>query len=225
MSITLQNRSQANATVYGVSSNTYAADADGVITNVNQQDVPSLLASGWRYQTSADNDTATGLPAAGVQIPLLSARNTDGSVIAAAASSGKFGCSITLGTSELLVGEAAESNTKTDDALFEFRIPDNYVAGANLTATVNAAITGTGTPGTKTVQVKAYAKANAGTLGSNIGPGAAVAVTPAGADVAFTITGTNLTPGQMLVLELESVLQETGGTATVTMQVNSLRVG
>lgn len=224
MSITLQNRAMANATVNGPSSNTYVADADGVITNVNQQDVPTLIAGGWRYQTSSDNDTATGLPSAGVQIPLLSARNTDGSVIAAAAASGKFGCSITLGTSELLVGEAAEGNTKTDDALFEFRLPDNYVAGANLTATVNAAITGTGTPGTKTVQIKAYAKANAGTLGSNIGPGAASAVTVAGADVPFTITGTGLLPGQMLVIELESVLQETGGTATITTQINSLRV-
>jgi hypothetical protein len=224
MSITLQNRSQANATVFGISSNTYTADADGVITAVDQHDVPPLLAAGWRYLTASDNDTATGLPSTGIQISLLSARNTDGSVIAAAAASGKFGCSITLGTSEQLVGEAAESNTKTDDALFEFRIPDNYVAGQNLTATVNAQVAGTGTPGTKTVQVKAYAKANAGTLGANIGPGTATAITTSAADYAFTITGTGLVPGQMLVLELESVLQETGGTATVTTEINSLRV-
>lgn len=224
MSITLQNRSQANATINGVSSATYTADADGVITNVNQLDVPALLSAGWRYQTASDNDTATGLPAAGVQIPLLSARNTNGSVLAAAASSGEFGCSITLGTSEQLVGEAAESNTKTDDALFEFRIPDNYVAGTNLTATVNAQVAGSGTPGTKTVQIKAYAKANAGTLGANLGPGTATAITTAAADYPFTITGTNLVAGEILVLELESVLQETGGSATITTQINSLRV-
>lgn len=224
MSATLQNRAMANATINGVSSSTYTADADGVITGVNQLDVPALLAAGWRYQTSSDNDTATGLPSTGIQVPLLSARNTNGSVVAAAASSGEFGCAITLGTSECLVGEAAESNTKTDDALFEFRIPDNYVAGVNLTATVNAQVIGSGVPGTKTVQVKAYAKANAGTLGSNIGPGTTSAITTSAADYPFTITGTGLVAGQVLVLELESVLQETGGSATITTQVNSLRV-
>ena len=218
---TLQNRSQAYAIINGVTSSTYTADADGVITGVNQLDVLALLGAGW---TLAGNDTATGLPATGIQIPLLGGRNTDGSVIAAAAASGKFGCAITLGTSECLVGEAAESNTKTDDALFEFRVPDNYVAGANLTATVNAQVIGTGTPGTKTVQIKAYAKANVGTLGANIGPGAATAITTSAADYSFTITGANLVAGQLLVLELESVLQETGGSATITTQVNSLRV-
>lgn len=220
----LQNRAFANTTVNGVSSNTYAADANGVITAVDQHDILALLITGWRVPTASDNDTASGLPSAGVQIPLLGARNTDGSVLAASAASGKFGIAITLGTSEALVGEAAENNTKTDDALLEFRIPDNYVAGANLTATVNAQVNGSGTPGTKTVQVKAYAKTNAGLLGSNIGPGSTSAIAASAADYAFVITGTGLVAGQLLVLELETVLQETGGAATITTQVNSLRV-
>jgi hypothetical protein len=212
MSITLQNRAQANATVNGVSSATYVADADGVITSVNQP--------GWRYQTSSDNDTATGL--APTPLRFSEFKNTDGSALAAAAAAGKFGQSITLGTSQYLVSEAANNNTKTDDAICEYVLPANYVAGANLTVTVNASITGSGTLSTKTANVKAYLNANNGTQGSNLGSGAA-AITAAGADIAFTITGTTLTPGAKLTFELETVLTETASSNMVA-NINSVRV-
>lgn len=177
--------------------------------------------AGQSFLTTAVTPGATGLTP--TPLPLLGFHNTDGSALSAAAAAGKFGFAITLGTSFALTGEAATGATKTDDALAEFVLPPWYIAGQNLTATVNAALTGTGTAGTKTVQVKAYRTANAGTQGANLG-GAAQAITAAGADVAFTITGATLNPGDRILFEVETVLQETGGVSSLTALINSLRV-
>lgn len=184
--------------------------------------IPKLGATCSLLATSASLGATNGVPA--IALPLAQGRNTDGSALAAAAAAGKFGFSISLGTSLFLVGEAAQANTKTDDALFEFVLPPWYRSGANLTATVYAKLTGSGTAGTKTVQVLCYKTATDGTQGADIGPAAASAINAAGADVTFTITGTTLNPGDKVVLKLETVLQETGGTSSITAQVGSLRL-
>jgi hypothetical protein len=158
-------------------------------------------------------------------LKLLDFRNADGSALAAAAAAGKFGAAITLGTSFALVGEVSNNNTKTDDALIEYTLPPNYVAGSNVTVTVNVSISTAGAPtyATKTVQVKAYLVAPAGTMGADIGPGAASAITVAGADVPFVVTGTTLVPGNKLLFELEGILHDTGAVAC-NIQVSSFRV-
>jgi hypothetical protein len=164
---------------------------------------------------------ANGLTATALR--MLEWKNTDGTTLAAAASSGKFGMTITLATAAFLLGEVANTNTKTDDAIIEFVLPHNYVAGTNITVTVNASVNGAGTPGTKTAQIFAYKTASDGTQAADIGPGATSAITVAGADITFTITGTTLNPGDRLMLKLEVVLQETGGT-NINAKVNSVRV-
>jgi hypothetical protein len=156
-------------------------------------------------------------------LPMLAWKNTDGTTLAAAASAGKFGMTVTLATAAFLLGEVANTNTKTDDALQEFDLPPWYVAGSNLTVNVNASINGAGTPGTKTAQIKCYRTASDGTQGADIGPGTTGAITVAGADIPFTITGTTLNPGDRVMFELEVVLQETGGT-NINAKVNSARV-
>lgn len=218
---TLINRNLANGTINGVTGATYAVDAAGEVTGVAQLDVQALLTSGFRMTAPSDNDAPNGLTA--TPVPLRDFRNTDGSILAAAAASGKFGWSITLGTSAHLVSEAANNNTKTDDAVTEYVLPANYIAGQNITVTVNASITGSGTLSTKTAQIKAYRTAKDGTQGSDIGPGAATAMTAAGADVAFAVTGTTLNPGDRLVFELETVLTETAS-SNMTANINSVRV-
>jgi len=155
-------------------------------------------------------------------IKLADFKNADGSALAAAAAAGKFGQSITLGTSAFLVSESANNNTKTDDAIFEYVLPAWYKAGQNITVTTNCSITGAGTLSTKTVQVKAYRAANDGTEGANLGP-AAQAMTAAGADVAHTITGTTLNPGDKVTFELETVLTETASSGMVA-NINSVRI-
>ena len=217
---TLVNRSLANATINGVTGAVYTADANGYITGVAQLDVLALMAAGWSYAKSTDNDTANGLTATPLRFSEF--KNTDGSALAASAASGKFGQSITLGTSQFMVSEAANNNTKTDDAICEYVLPPNYVAGQNITVTVNASITGSGTLSTKTANIKAYLNANNGTQGSNLGPGAS-AITAAGADIAFVIAGSGLAPGNKLTFELETVLTETASSNMVA-NINSVRV-
>ncbi len=103
--------------------------------------------------------------------------NLDGSVLSAAASAGKFGFSITLGTSAGLVGEAAQGNTKTSDALVEAILPPWYVAASNIAVTVNAKLTGAGVAGTHTAQIKAWRTAVDGSQGADLGPGVASNIT------------------------------------------------
>ena len=159
----------------------------------------------------------------GMNLTLVHGRNADGSVLAAAAASGKFGISSAVGTSLGLAGEAAQNNTKTDDVLFEVTLPESYMASSNITATVNALVAGSGTAGTKTLTVKAYRLANDGTQGANLGP-AAKTLTTGAADYACTITGTTLSPSDRLLIEIETAIQETGNAATINAQINSLRL-
>jgi hypothetical protein len=201
---------------------TYTSDTHGIITGVAQADVSDMINMGCRQQVASTQAAgANGLMPA--PLALSHFRNADGSTVAAAAAAGKFGYSITLGTSFGLIGEAANNNTKTDDAIVEFVLPPWYLAGQNLTVTVNAKLTGAGTPGTKTAQIKAYRTASDGTQGADIGPGAASAITAAGADIAFTVTGTTLNPGDRLVFELEAVLQETAS-SNLDVVIDSVRV-
>lgn len=159
------------------------------------------------------------------ELPLLGFHATTGAALGASATGGAFGYSITLGTSFALIGETSNNSSKTDDALFEFVLPSWYVAGQNLTVTVNAAISTAGSPTytTKTVQIKAYRTVNAGTQAADIGPGTATAITVAGADVTFAITGTTLNPGDRIVFELEGILHDSAGVAC-NILVNSVRV-
>lgn len=159
-------------------------------------------------------------------MPLLGFKNADGTTIAAAASAGKYGFSVTPGTSMFLLSEAANSNTKTDTALTEYELPPNYIAGDDLTLTINCNYTlGTGTLGTHTMLAAAYLVANNGTMGATIIPTAAQAIPPAAGDLAYTVLGATLLPNSRLLLGFVGVLQETGGTGNITHRVNSVRIG
>lgn len=197
------------------SGNQYATDANCIIAAVPiGPDVDGLSNIGGVIMgTTAQN------------VSLSSGKNADGTVLTASASSGKFGVAVTLGTSLGLVGEAATGATKTDDAIFEVAVPPlfNNNAGEGLTITVNANFTGSGTNNASTIQAKAYRTANDGTQGANLGP-AAKAITGTAADYTFSIPGATLNPGDRLVIEVEAVTIESGGSSSITTKVNSVRV-
>lgn len=205
------------------SGNTYTADATGTVTNVPTGiDLRDLLTDGGRVVDSTLLPSANGLfPTA---VPLLHARNSDGSVLAASAASGKFGVSVSLGTSIFLISEAANSSTKTDTAMFDVVLPRNYVAGTNITLTANAQyVLGSGTVGTHTLALHLYRTAKDGTQGSDLVATSATNVAATAGDIAFTVTGTTLLPGDRLIITAVEVIQDTGG-SNITSQLNSLRI-
>jgi hypothetical protein len=196
----------------------YTADANGY-AQVAEADIESAQKAEWILSSAV-----SGSGIFPNQIRFGDLKNTNGSALAASASSGEFGNSITLGTSQYLVGEAAEGNTKTDNAIFEYVLPQSYNEGANITVTVDANYSGSGTAGTKTIGAAAYLNSNTGTQGSNLIATAAQTDTTSAADYAFTITGTGLVPGNKLTIEVTAIMQETGGSATLTQQINSIRI-
>ncbi len=205
------------------SGTSYVADSSGTVTGVpTNSDLRDLINDGGVRIDSSATPSANGLYT--MQLPLLTGKNADGTTLAATASSGKFGLAMTAGTSEVLLTEAANSNTKTDTAAFEFVLPRTYVAASNITVTVNAQYTlGSGTVGTKTLTAAAYKCANAGTQGSTIIATAAGTVTATATELVFVITGTTLSPLDRVVLTLALAIQDTGG-SNITAQINSIRL-
>lgn len=213
--------------------NLVATAAPGVTNDVTENyDVGSvwlntLTGAFYICKDATDGAAVWGLSGTALtvtQVSLLSFKNQDGSVLAAAASSGKFGIGSTVGTSLNLAGEAAQNNTKTDNAMAEFIVPQNYTAGANLTVTINAKLAGTGTAGTKTLDLQAFEVSTAGAAGADICATAVQTLTTSNADYAFTITGTDLVAGDKIQLNITGVAQETGNVNPVNVQVNSVKI-
>ena len=165
---------------------------------------------------------ASGL--ATIQLGLTSSRNKDGTVITATPGSGLFSVSSTVGSTLTLIGQNSKSATITSDSIWEWSTPPAYIAGQNLTVTVNAVAAGTGTNGASTIGVTAYSINNSGTFSGNIGPATQNLGTVA-ADYAFVITGTSLIASEKVLLDLQTKAIETGGSNNLNAQINSIRVG
>ena len=149
-------------------------------------------------------------------LSLTNAKSDLGVPLTAAAGTptGTVGVSRTAGTSLTLVGEATSSNAKTDKALFEFNLPDSYVAGSNLALTVNASVSGSGTltGASTTMTVNAYSEANG--VETALTVSAAEQMVAAGSNLVFTITGTGLVPGQHVAVELVMLVTSASGSNT-----------
>lgn len=179
--------------------------AGGSVTGVASSFVPSAAAAARR-------------------VNMANAYNTDGTVLTASASAGKFGKAWTFGTSESLVTEAANSNTKTDAVVFEHIVPDSYAAASNPSIIGNWSITiGSGTLSVKTLAFDVRKVADDGTQGSNLVTTAATASTSNSAtDYTFAMNGATLNPGDRLQIKATIVLTETGA-SNVTANLNSVR--
>lgn len=155
------------------------------------------------------------------QLPLTDATTTAGVFLTATPGSGAFGISETAGTSIALTGESTSASSKTDAFLIDYVLPANYIAGQNITFTVNCQQAGAGTVTVETVNANAYLVANAGTMGSDLINVSAKTITASAADYAFTIAGAGLVPGSHLVLKVTTVITTSAGAAN--SQINSIR--
>lgn len=156
-----------------------------------------------------------------LKLALTSGRNPDGSLLGTAASAGKYGFSVTVGTGEKLLGEVATSNTKTDTAIFEAVLPDNFVTGSAVALVVNAQQTGTAT--VKTIDASAYEVSDAGAHSADLVTTNAQSITTSAAEYSFTIDTTSLVAGDRLLISITSVATEAAAGNT-NAQVNSLRL-
>lgn len=160
-----------------------------------------------------------------INLPINSARNSDGTALAATASAGKFGLDTGIaGAVTRLSSESATAATKTSTATWEFALPNDYVAGRDLTVTVNANFGGTGSALTKSLTMSASSIADSAGTQTALTVSSAATLTNAAADYVFTITGTNLSPGQRVLLQAVIVLQENGGVNPLTARLNSVRI-
>lgn len=160
-----------------------------------------------------------------VRFSLFDGRNPNGTDFATSPGAGVFGITCVAGTNLILVGEAAQNNTKTSVALWEFVVPFDYVAAQNLSCVVNGFHTEAGgTTLTNTVDVEAFEIADAGTQGADICATAAQALPGSAGDLTFTLTGTSLVPGDRILIRVTSVATEAGNTGTTTNTVGSVRI-
>lgn len=156
-----------------------------------------------------------GLPSNGRFLKLTDAKSDAGVSLTATATGGAVGVARTAGASLQLAGEATSSSAVTDKAFFEFNLPDTYIAGANIPVTVNAVVTGSGTltaPST-TMTVAAYTEINGVEAALTVSAAVAIPKTTA-ANLAFTVTGTGLVPGQHVAIELAMLVTSASGANT-----------
>lgn len=199
-------------TVIARSGNSYTADAAGVITSVASNDYLDLAQAGCKLGGNLTN-----------RISLLEFHNTTGATLGATATAGALGFALTAGTSFALVGEATSSSAKTDVGMAEYILPSSYIAGTNINLIVNSNYTGSGTVtgASCSVTPTVYPETDAGVQTANI-CSAVQLITGTAADLTFTLTGTNLTPGQRILISLSLLVTSASGANTG--QINSVRV-
>lgn len=201
-------------------SQAYTIDANGFVA-VAAVDVVPVLNIGFTMPPVGASQSigANGLVPTALSLMLM--RTATGLVMTATPGAGVFGISVTPGTSLVLTGETATSGTKTDKAIAEYVLPENYVAGQDITVTVSAKQTGTAT--VKTIDCEAWEMASVGTAGTDLCATAVQSITTSNADYAFTITGTNLSPGDRVMIQLTSVSTEAAAGNT-NAAINSVRI-
>ena len=134
------------------------------------------------------------------------------------------GISRTAGTSMYLTGVATSGTTPaTTKMLWEFNLPSTYVAGAAIPVKVNCVVPVATdvTAGSTTMTVAAYSESSSGVeTALTVSAAQQIPLTTAGT-LTFSVTGTGLTPGARVALELNALVTTTTGGAS-SMQVNSV---
>lgn len=229
---TLSLAAGANASVVGIYVDgadvlyAYATDASQVAYRVTPSSPPTP--SGVQVLTSTGAVQSSGAyPSMGTRrLPLLLGRNNDLTVLTATSAANKFQALGTVGTSTYLLGEGAQNNTKTDYWLSEYVLPPEYVAGANLTLTVNVQrVVASGTTLTTTIDCEVWLMGKDALAGSDVCATTVITYTATTAtDEPFTITGTTLSPNDRLLIRLTAVATEADNAGTCKNQINSVRI-
>lgn len=160
--------------------------------------VPTAATSPTRYLALTNGKSDLG-------VPMTAAAGTP---------SGTVGVTRTAGTSLTLDGEATSGNAKTDKVIFEFDLPDTYVAGANIPLIVNQNYSGSGTVTAASCTITATAYTETNGVEAALTVSAAQQMTSTAGNLTFTITGTSLVPGQHVVVELTMLVTSASGANT-----------
>ena len=144
--------------------------------------------------------------------------------LGASSSSGVLG--VTLGThgtnSPVIIGEAASGTSKTDACRFLFVIPNSYVSGGDVKVRLHCRVTVAATV-SATVDCECYeGNGEAGVSAELCSTAATSMNSDTWADVDFTITSTDLVPGDVLDIKLTAVVNDTGGTTGAIAQIGKV---
>jgi hypothetical protein len=144
---------------------------------------------------------------------LTDAKSDLGVALTATPTAGAVGVTRVAGASLVMTGEATSASAKTDKALFEFNLPDSFKAGSNIAVTVNClASGGTITAASTTLTLAAYTETNG--VEAPLAVTAAQQIPSTATNLTYTITGTALTPGQHMAIELTMLVTSSVGAAT-----------
>ena len=158
---------------------------------------------------------------------LTKAKTTTGIPVNGSAPSGGFLIARTAGTSMNLQSETTSTSTVTDVVMFEFTLPDTYVAGAALPVIVNANYTGAGTltAGFPTLSMtcSTFTAAGAQNAAQSV---AAQVIGSSAAAYTFTVTAAQavnngMAPGSRVMLVFTGIVNSASGSNTLV--INSVR--
>lgn len=151
-------------------------------------------------------------------LSLTDAKSDAGVPVTGTATGGAVGVARTAGTSLVLLGEATSASAKTDKAFFQFNLPTTYQPGAAIPVVVNAAVLGTGTltGASTTLSVAGYTETNGVEAALTVTAGQSLVAAAQG--YTFSVTGTALTPGQPVALELTGLVTSSSGANTLEVQ-------
>ena len=200
------------------SGTSYTASSSGVINNVAVNDIVSLVNGGCLPISFSTTDGISPR-----NLPLIDFKLATGLQLAATASAGALGLSVTEGTAVKLVGEAATGATKADAATTVINLPNTYATGSNFNVVLNANYTGTGTNNASNASVAAYRQSSTG-VSTALTVSAAQNISGTAADYTFTVTGTPCLPGDAIWIVTSLSVVESGGTNALTGQINSARL-
>lgn len=202
----------------------------------NQELVSSVAVPGGTLYTVAtmNNGVIVGSPSTafvpvGAAAPqrymrITDAKSASGVPLTTSVASGVPAVSRVAGSSLYLVGETVSGVAATDRAIFELVLPDSYVDGSDITATINAnyvlGTSGVASAAATTMTLNAYTESNG--VEAALTTSAAQRIPATSGDLAFTITGTGLTPGMRIMLELVMLVTSTAN--NVTGHINSVAV-
>jgi Cu/Ag efflux protein CusF len=153
-------------------------------------------------------------------------KGADGADLALSETAGDFFRNI--GTNQWMVdGEATVNETEASVGLFNFVLPENYVAGGTITLQVSALVVLAGdaaNDATSTIDMEARkVTLTTGAIGSDLVATAAQTLATAGATYSFTVTPTGLVAGDKLVCKLTtSVVETAGGTGAANSRITRL---
>lgn len=159
-------------------------------------------------------------------IPLTSVRGATGLALTATETAGGF--NILVSTNVLVLqGEVTDNETEVSVCIAELVLPDNYVAGGDITLRLRAALITSGSPtdNGSTLDVEAYLQGDSA-VGSDLC--ATAAATFAALDTwynkDFTITPTGLVAGDRLTFKItSSVIDSEAGAGTIICTIAGIK--